>query len=279
MADALGINRRSAYSIIRRYVLTGHVERRRGGPSHLIVDEDMRNTVVSIVEDHPEFTIEQINDDLRLRLPAKRHVCNNTISNILHCRLITLKLTRDSPVQRNTPTIKAKRRDMADWLLQNGDVEKVYIDESGFRLWIKRSYGRSLRGERAVRVVDGRGGGHVSVIFAVSHTTGLVHHEFVNGGFRSQHFKAFLESCSNILAGRNIMFIFDNAPSHGHAHEATLQMGHQFMFQPPYSPFLNLCEGCFSVWKSAFKRSMAEVRDQLLTQQHANRVATMMQLA
>lgn len=161
MADVLGINRRPAYSIIRRYLLTGVVTRRRGGPNLRIVDDEMKDMLVSIVEDHPEYTIDQMNQELRLRLPEKRHVCNNTISNMLQCRLITLKLTRDSPAQWHTPTIKTQRRDMADWLLQNGDLEKIYIDESGFRLWIKR------RGERAVRLVNGRPGGHMSVIFAV----------------------------------------------------------------------------------------------------------------
>ena len=73
------------------------------GENHLIVDNEMRDTVVSIVEDHPEFTIEQINNELRLRQPGKRHDCVRQ-HNILHCRLITLKLTRDSPIQRNTPT-------------------------------------------------------------------------------------------------------------------------------------------------------------------------------
>lgn len=279
LADALSINRRSAYSIIRRYLQDAQVSRNRGGAHNTIVDEEMKDAVVSIVEDHPEYTIDQINTELRLRFPQRRNVCNNTISNVLHCRLITLKLTRDPPEQRNSPIVKRARKDMAEWLLQHGDLEKVYVDESGFRLWIKRSYGRSLRGQRAVRVVNARGSGHMSVIFAVSNVTGLVHHEFCEGGFRSDRFNAFLEACSNILANRNVMFIFDNAPSHNRANEAVLQAGHGYRFQPAYSPFLNICEGCFSIWKAALKRSMAEVREQLLTQQHPNRVATMMQLA
>ena len=168
---------------------------------------------------------------------------------------------------------------MADWILQNGDLEKVFIDESGFRLWIKRSYGRSLRGERAIRVVNARGGGHMSVIFAVSQVTGLVHHDFVEGGFRADRFNSFLETISNIMANRNVVFIFDNAPTHNRAHEASLEVGHHYRFQPPYSPFLNICEGCFSIWTAAFKQSMADVRDHLFIQQHANRVATMMQIA
>ena len=137
LADALGIKRNSAYSIIRRYLRDGVVSRQRGGGNHTIVDDEMRDTVVAIIQENCEFTVQQINDDLRRRLPQKPQVCNNTISNILDCRIITLKLSRDAPQQRNTPDIKRARREMADWMLMNGRRELIFIDESRFRLWMK----------------------------------------------------------------------------------------------------------------------------------------------
>lgn len=73
--------------------------------------------------------------------------------------------------------------------------------------------------------------------------------------------------------------VCDNAPSHSRAQEANLRPTHRVMFQPAYSPFFNLCEGSFSIWKAAFKRSMADVRDQLLGEDHPQRTATMMQVA
>lgn len=96
MIDALGINRRTPYSIIRRYLQTCDEERRHGDSNHLIVDDEMRDMMLSIVEEYPEFTTDQMNQESRLRLPERRQVCNHTISNILHCRLITLTLTHDS---------------------------------------------------------------------------------------------------------------------------------------------------------------------------------------
>ena len=71
----------------------------------------------------------------------------------------------------------------------------------------------------------------------------------------------------------------DNAPSHNRAQEANLRPTHRVMFQPSYSPLFNLCEGGFSIWKAAFKRSMAEVWDQLLGEDHPQSTATMMQVA
>ena len=78
------------------------------------IDEEMEDAVVAIIEDYSELTVEQINQELRRRLPNKRQVCNNTVSNMLNCRLITLNLTRDVPAQRNSSQVKAARREMAD---------------------------------------------------------------------------------------------------------------------------------------------------------------------
>ena len=137
--------------------------------------------------------------------------------------------------------------------------DRIYVDESGFRLWLKRNQGRSLRGERAYRLVNARGSRNFYMIFAVSSETGLLHHSIEEGGFAGEDFKDFLEDCSARLADRSLVFIFDNAPSHKATRRANLKDGHSFRFQPAYSPFLNLCEGCFSVWKAALKRQMAEI--------------------
>ena len=50
-------------------------------------------------------------------------------------------------------------------------------------------------------------------------------------------------------------------------------------FLPAYSPFLNIAENCFSVWKAGLKRQLEEVREQLLQQPHAQQMATLAQLA
>lgn len=130
-----------------------------------------------------------------------------------------------------------------------------------------------------IRYVNARDSQHMSVIFAVSNTRGLVHHSFKEGGYRTTDFVQFLEQTSHLVTDRTVVFIFDNAPSHAGARNASLQPNHSYRFQPPYSPFFNLCEGSFSIWKAAFKREMAQVRDHILEEPHDHRLVTMMQLA
>ena len=143
-------------------------------------------------EDHAEYTLNQLNEELRHRLPTKPRVSNNLIANALHARLVTLKLTRNLPEQRNSEEVKSARKEMAEWLLRNALTEKIYIDESGFRLWLKRNQGRSLRGEKAYRLVNARGSQNFSMVFAVSCETGLLHHSIKEGGFKGWDFKDFL---------------------------------------------------------------------------------------
>ena len=97
-------------------------------------------TIVTIVEKNSVFTLSQINNELRIRMPNKPRVCDNTISTVLSGQMITLKMSRDVPAQRNTPDTKRERHVMADWLLRTAAIEKIYIHESGFRLWSKRTY-------------------------------------------------------------------------------------------------------------------------------------------
>ena len=119
----------------------------------------------------------------------------------------------------------------------------------------------------------------MSTIFAASNNRGLIHHSFKEGGCNAVDFKQFLEECSGLLEETPVIFIFDNAPSHNSAATALLKVGHAYRFQPAYSPFLNICEGTFSLWKTEFKKLMSEIRDELLEQLHQQRVASMMQLA
>ena len=156
VARLLGVARGTAYAIVRRHQQHGVVARPRGGAHNKRMDEEMVDTIVLIMEENSEYTIHQINMELRNRLPNKPHVCDNVIASCLNGRLITLKKIRDVPAQRNSPGVKAARTAMADWLLRNAQTEKIYIDESGFRLWLKRSMGRAPRGQPAFRLVNAR---------------------------------------------------------------------------------------------------------------------------
>ena len=281
LAETLAIKSGTAWSIIRRFENTGCVVRQRGGVHNKKRDDEISSTLLSIVEENPQFTLSQINATLKSLLPHKPAMCDNTSSNILHGQMVTMKKLMDSPAERNASEVKAQRRQLVEWLIAlSPDIEPIFIDESGFHLWIKRTRGRAIRGDRAVRVVGGRRSTNFSALFAVSPGRGLVHHQFITSNTNSTAFNSFLSELSlNIGHETLAVFIMDNCSIHRNHHLANLPSTHSAKFLSPYSPMFNICENAFSSWKAGVKRQMAEVRDQVILQPHPQRLATLMQLA
>ena len=80
LARQLGIKRQTAWAIIRRALNNhGEVERPRGGFRHRKMTEEMTAAAVEIIEEHSAFTLQQINEELQIRLPDAPQVYVNII--------------------------------------------------------------------------------------------------------------------------------------------------------------------------------------------------------
>ncbi|GFS16994.1 DDE superfamily endonuclease [Elysia marginata] len=155
------------------------------------IDTDaMRAVVRAVVEEHPEYTIRNINRELRTRLPQSPAVSQTTISGILDELLITTKKLEDAPAERNWDRTKQQRHAYVTLLMH----ELIFIAEAGINIWTKRTRGRAMRGRRAVRVVQGRREPNLTMTFAVSNVGGLIYHELTEGGMTSQRFNDFIGS-------------------------------------------------------------------------------------
>lgn len=279
VAETLGILRGTAWSIVRRYLDDGEVVvRKRGGGRRQIGDQQMIDCLVETVGQHPTFTLSQLNHELQLQLPWKPHVSDSTIHRLLRGQLITMKKLETPPAERNRQDVKEARKAHAEWVVGQ-DPHLVYIDESGFNLWLNRTRGRSARGHRAQRIVGARRSPNFTLILAVSPRLGRVHHSIHNGGTTAEVFGNFLRDLRQHLH-EPVTLLLDNAPCHRGAmdiFDGDVQVNLRYL--PPYSPFLNVAENCFSVWKAGLRRQLEEVRDQLLQQPFAQQMATLTQLA
>lgn len=160
LANALGIKRGTAWAIVNRaLVRNGVVSLPRGGRRRFKIDDDIRECLADIVEEHPTYTLSQLKAELEARLPAKPVVSTSTIARSLEAQLIVLKKMEDAPQERNSEVTKLLRKEYAEWLLNSGlQQELIFIDEAGINLWTRRTRGRAPRGQRAVRVINGRRG-------------------------------------------------------------------------------------------------------------------------
>ena len=69
----------------------------RGGARTVKVNE-IGEAAARIVEEHPEFILQQINNELRLGLPHKPLICLSSLRKALRCQLITLMTMENVPV-------------------------------------------------------------------------------------------------------------------------------------------------------------------------------------
>ena len=285
LARQMGIKRTTAWAIVKRAEENdGQVTRPRGGirQSRVKTTDETARVAVSIVEEHPEFTLEQIRAELRRRLPNQLPIGKTTLANLLSGQLIVMKKLEDAPRERNTDAVKDERFAFADWIMREG-IQKhlIFVDEAGINLHTKRTRGRAHRGQRAVRVVNGRRGANFTMTFAVSATHGLLHHDLMDGAMTCQRFQEFLQNLFQQLPhdGPDHVIIFDNAPVHRRAIEAEVPRNCALRWLPPYSPFLNVVENSFAKWKANVKRDLAEAREAMLLLPHNERMATLAQLA
>ena len=163
-ASSMGINRRTAYGILRTFMRTGRRHQLvRGGSTRAIFSEAMLEALIEFVEEKPTATL----NEMRLRLlelfPSSP-VSISTISRHLDGSLITLKLLRSVPFAWNTPEVKEERYAFAQWMIQRGIHSKwIFLDECGYNLWTSRTQGRSQRGTLAVRTVCGQRGQNLTI--------------------------------------------------------------------------------------------------------------------
>lgn len=263
VAATLGVHRSTARSIVARYIRERRVaDLPRGGRNNVKVDDDMRQCLVDIVDEDCTLTLHAINQELKRRLPRKPQIHDRTVGRALDGMLVSLKLTRRLPADRNRPDVINSRFEYANWFLNTGVIGHcIFIDECGYNIWTARSYGRATQGERAYRQVCGQRGRNVTCILAVSPRTGLVHHSAEIGGMNAQGFANFLNATYQRLpANGNIYFIYDNAPAHRNANNPGPNC--ELKPLPPYSPFLNIVEEAISSFKAAIKAHLSQPAQQ-----------------
>ncbi|KAG7165901.1 putative DDE superfamily endonuclease domain-containing protein 21 [Homarus americanus] len=233
VAAALGVQRTTAYSIVRVYQRENRVEAAHAGGRHKIIDNETLDLIVMLLEANPMMTLREIKEEVMDIFPTKPHFRGADI---------TENVPWDSPAEGNSPAVKEARHAYATWMLATGlQQQLVYIDETGFNLWTKRTYGRARRGERLHRAVGGQRGRNTTVIAAIAEHCGIL----------SRNSLWFSDEGTIIGDARSIL-VLDNAPIHNGIPAVYPELN--FKFLPPYSPCLNPIENCFSVFKSYLKQ-------------------------
>jgi transposase len=254
LAHHLGVADSTARTIIRRHIKNIH-QGKHGGHKKRVITDEVGQSLIQFVNDNPLATLVTMRGFLTSACGVD--VSLSSIAGFLDGQLITLKLVRDVVAERNSPSTKDRRFHYAKWFIENQVSEKcIYIDESGFNVWTRRTYGRSSKGDRCFRMCNGQRGQNISLCMAIG-VAGVVHQKTIVGAFDSERYSEFLIELSEILAGGDYYFVMDNCRIHGNAYLDREE--HKIVFLPPYSPFLNPIEAAFSALKAAVKERLSAI--------------------
>ena len=256
LAHYLKINRSSAYSIIRLYQSENRVEAMaHAGGRPQSIDGDTLELITMLIEAYPQWTTKQLREEVCSIFSNKPSFSVSTLNRALEGECYTVKMARDCPAARNSESVKIERKLYSEWMVAEGIAKhRIYIDECGFNLWTRRTYGRALVGERVNRIVGGQRGRNATIIAAISDQVGLLYHEIHFTSVNKEVFSSFIYQMEVILEDEPAVLIMDNAPVHNGISTDCPNL--EIKFLPRYSPFLNPIENSFSVLKSTIKRHL-----------------------
>ena len=109
-------------------------------------------------------------------------------------------------------------------------------------------------------------GRNVTCVAAISASAGIIHKMVHIGLVNGETCHGFVEALMAILPNEPMNLIMDNVRIHHFSRVQELVTGTQYtlLYLPPYSPFLNPIEECFSKWKGLVRRTPLENRETLI---------------
>ena len=265
VAQANGVAIQTAYGWIRK---CEDEPKTRGGARRNKVTPDHVEKMISYVEVNPDISLQAIADNLRAEDGLS--ISSTTVHNYLDAQPYTVKKKLAEPSTMNSIENKTKRAKYCTDILDFIGAGKfiVYIDESNFNLFLRRTQGRSRKGTRCSVKAPTARGKNIHVIGGIC-PTGLVYWERRRGSYLKQDCHQWLRNLLLQLQEplQNVVIVCDNAPVHSElelvAEEEEFE-GVEILRLAPYSAPLNPIEECWSVLKSHVKQEMAATMPQML---------------
>jgi transposase len=269
VADANGV----PYKTAHHWLTTGcQVSKRRGGNKGAKkLSENQVATVTAWLEDDCQLTLMEIRDRIEVEMDVS--ITPQTVAKYLDGQTFTSKLVHRMPQGMNTTANKQLRCEYVRSVMEFAALRKslIFIDETNFNLFCRRSKGRSRRGTRAVVKLPNSKGPNIHIIGGMT-PAGDLFWERRRGAFRTPQFEEWIRRCFAFLMERghppqNIVVVLDNAPVHSHVERVLTEpqyAGATPLRLAPYSSVLNPIEHIWSSVKSHIRGFMREHFQELL---------------
>lgn len=251
LAATLNIKYKTAYGWVRSGEKCGG---KRGGYKRRYLSDEQLAQLMNKVEEDPELTLRQMREFVQQEFNV--NVSLSTMGNYLDGQLYSIKKLHHRPITMNSENNKQLRKQYVESLnaaIQQGK-DIVWIDETNFNLFCRRSNGWSRIGTRAVQDRPSARGPNLHVIGCIS-CEGIVLMTKIRGAFRNATCNAWITSVLEEWERQgkdpsNLVLVCDNAPCHSRIQEALTDSGTTLLRLAPYSPTLNPIETVWSSLKS-----------------------------
>jgi transposase len=257
-ADLLQIKFESAKKIIHKYKKFHLVEKKKQGGPRVKFNQQQRDFIVQQQENNNELTYKQIQAAFVTKF--NNNISVAMIASIIKAAGITTKFLVKLPAAMNAPATIQQRRAYSLEMIRMDTDNLIFIDESPFSLSMRRSRGRSKKGQRATITVKKIRTPSLSVLAAMQADRGLLYYETSYATNDAERFNQFISNLLKLQVFRtkSHVLIMDNSPIHSPDSLRSMIEGqhihHSLKFLPPYSPQLNPIELVFSCWKAEVKK-------------------------
>jgi transposase len=257
ISQVLDIKLGAVYATISVYKNEGRqTKKRRGGVQHKKLSIEHKETIRGWVDEDCSITLNRLRQ--RCEQDLALNVSETTIGRCLRSFHYTIKRVSLIPERRNSSDVINQRAEYANvfmrLLAMIDDRNLFFIDEVGFCVSMRQKQGRAPRGFRAVQMVGNLRTRNISVFSAINNR-GLFYFKVQTCPFNTSCFLSAITEMVSKLSDQGVeraFFILDNVAFHKaqSVREFVCGAGHELLFLPPYSPFLNPIENAFSHWKN-----------------------------
>lgn len=246
IADLLGVTRRWAQQVLKRWRETGEIgpKKRVLAPRRIIPMERLKEYVAQ----HPDATLKEIGAGLGL-----------SVSEAAICKALQRAgLPRKKKVLRaceqGRPDVQAKRRGWKRKIRKVLSRKLIFIDQTGVSTRMHRSYARAPAGQRVTGLIPEK---HYvsSTLMGALNRYGRFVSLLYPGGTDLNAVLTFIHSQLAPLMKTGDIIVWDNLAAHLSASvvKAIESLGASVMNLPPYSPDLNPIEMLWSKTKTLLK--------------------------